>query len=114
VRSAGLASLETFARAGVKIGFGTDLLGDLHRHQSDEFAIRARVFPPFEILRQATTVGAEILGMQGRLGVIAPGAIADLLAVDGDPLADLGVLGEQGARIVAIMKAGAFVKARFN
>ena len=52
--------------------------------------------------------------MSGKLGVVAPGAIADLLAVDNDPLEDLGVLGDQGARIVAIMKAGAFVKARFN
>jgi imidazolonepropionase-like amidohydrolase len=114
VRTRGLESLEIFARAGVRIGYGTDLLGDLHRHQSDELAIRARVFPPFEVIRQATTIGAEILGMEGRLGVVAPGAIADLLAVEGDPLADLGVLGDQGARIVAIMKAGSFVKARFN
>ena len=114
VRRAGLESLEILARAGVRMGFGTDLLGELHRHQSDEFLIRARVLSPFEVIRQATTVGAEILRMEGRLGVIAPGAIADILVVDGDPLVDLGVLGHQGARLPAIMKAGSFVKARFN
>jgi imidazolonepropionase-like amidohydrolase len=52
--------------------------------------------------------------MEGRLGVIAPGAIADILVADGDPLADLDVLAHQGARLAAIMKAGAFIKARFN
>lgn len=106
VRDAGLRSLELFARAGVKIALGTDLLGESHRLQSDELRIRAQVQTPAEVLRSATVIGAEVLGMQGRLGVIAPGAVADVLLVDGDPLADLACLGGQGERIDLVMKGG--------
>jgi imidazolonepropionase-like amidohydrolase len=110
VKEAGLASLEILKRAGVKTGFGTDLLGAMHQHQSREFAIRAEALSPAEILRSATLVNADILQMSGKLGVIAPGAIADLLAVDGDPLKDLGLLQNQGEHLALIMKAGRIIK----
>ena len=112
VRGAGLRSLEVFARAGARIAFGTDLLGELHERQSEEFLIRGRVLPAAEVLRQATSGGAEVLRMQGRLGTIRPGAIADLLVVDGNPLADLSVLCHQGRHLDVIMKAGAFHRNR--
>jgi imidazolonepropionase-like amidohydrolase len=48
--------------------------------------------------------------MEGKLGVVAPGAHADLIAIDGDPLWDLTLLGHQGRHMPLIMKAGAFVK----
>jgi imidazolonepropionase-like amidohydrolase len=112
VRGAGLASLELFRRNGVRMGFGTDLLGPMHPRQSEEFAIRARVLPPWEVIRSATAIGAEILMQQGRLGVLAPGAHADLIAIDGDPLADLRLLGEQGRHLALIIKAGRIVKNR--
>ena len=57
VREAGLRSLEIFQRAGVKMGFGTDLLGESHRLQSDEFLIRARVMSHADVLRSATVGG---------------------------------------------------------
>jgi len=114
VRESGLHSLEIFRRAGVKMAFGTDLLGEMHRHQSSEFTIRARVLPAFEVIQSATTIAAEVLRMEGRLGVVAPGAIADLLVVDGDPLARLEVLLDQGAHLEAIMKAGKFYKNRLS
>jgi imidazolonepropionase-like amidohydrolase len=110
VRGAGLRSLEIFRDAGVKMAFGSDLLGEMHRHQSTEFAIRARVLPNHEVIASATTVAAELLRMEGRLGVVAPGAFADLLVVDGDPLKDISVLAGQGERLLAIVKNGAFVK----
>ena len=106
VRNAGLGALEILQRAGVRMGFGTDLLGPSHRLQSDEFRIRAQVLPPLEILRSATLVGAEVLGMTDRLGRLIPGAFADLLIVDGDPLADLSCLAGQGERISMVMKGG--------
>lgn len=96
------------------MGFGTDLLGELHIHQSAEFRLRAQVLTPHEVICSATSVAAEILRMDGRLGVIAPGAAADILVVDGDPLADIGVLDGQGRHLDAIMKAGAFVKNRLK
>jgi imidazolonepropionase-like amidohydrolase len=110
VRKAGLESLEIFRRAGVRMAYGTDLLGELHQHQSAEFAIRAKVLKPHDVICSATSVAAEVIRMEGRLGIVAADAIADLLVVDGDPLRDLRVLEGQGRHLVAIMKAGAFVK----
>jgi imidazolonepropionase-like amidohydrolase len=70
----------------------------------------ARVQKPRDVLLSATRVNAEILGQTGRLGVIAPGALADLIAVAGNPLADLGLLQNQGQQLTLIMKNGAIVK----
>jgi imidazolonepropionase-like amidohydrolase len=106
LKEAARASLEILKRAGVKVGFGTDLLGILHREQSREFLLRAEVLSPLEVLRSATSVNAELLVRAGELGVIAPGAVADLIVVDGNPLKDLGVLQEEGRYIPVIMKAG--------
>ena len=110
VSDAGVASLEILRDAGVKTGFGTDLLGAMHEDQLTEFGIRARALPSAEILRQATSVNAELLGRSGELGTVAPGALADLIVVDGDPVADLGVLSGQGERISLVMKGGRVFK----
>ena len=110
VREAGLQSLEILRRAGVKIGFGTDLLGAMHRYQSREFVIRAEAMAPFDIIRSATIVNAELLNRAGELGIVAPGARADLIAVDGDPLADISMLDGQGEHLTHIMKDGVFYK----
>ena len=105
----GLSSLEICRQAGVKMGFGTDLLGELHDHQSEEFLIRSEAMSPMEIIQSSTSVNAEILKKEGQLGVIAPGATADLLVVDGDPTQNLHLLQDQGAHLPVIMKAGQFV-----
>jgi imidazolonepropionase-like amidohydrolase len=110
VREAGLRSLEILQQAGVKIGYGTDLLGPMHRHQSREFVIRAEAMAPFEVIRSATAVNAELLNRSGELGVIAPGACADLIVVDGDPLADISLLDGQGEHLSVIMKDGVLHK----
>src|SRR5437660_1853894 len=114
VRLAGLKSLEILREAGVPMAYGSDLLGEMHRRQSEEFTIRRRVLPAQEIIAGATSVAAEVIGMTDRLGTIAPGAYADLIVVDGNPLEDLGVLGGQGERIPAIMQGGRFVKNRLS
>jgi imidazolonepropionase-like amidohydrolase len=106
VKGAGLGSLEILARAGVPMGFGTDLLAEMHRRQSDEFVIRRQVLPAAAVLRSATSVNAALLRKVGELGVIKPGALADLILVDGDPIADIGVLTGQGERIPFVMKGG--------
>jgi imidazolonepropionase-like amidohydrolase len=110
VREAGLRSLEILGQAGVKIGYGTDLLGPMHKHQTREFVIRAEVMAPFEVIRSATIVNAELLNRSGELGVVAPGARADLIAVDGDPLHDISLLDGQGEHISVIMKDGVLHK----
>jgi imidazolonepropionase-like amidohydrolase len=66
-------------------------------------------FTPMEAIVGATRLGGEIMGMPGELGQVREGYLADLLLVDGDPLADLRIL-EDGARLLAIMKDGAFHK----
>lgn len=111
---AALGGLDAMRRAGVKIGYGTDLLGNLYTRQSMEFELRREVFSPLELLRQATSVAAELLMMDGRIGCIAPGAEADLLVVDGDPLADIGLVAGGGARLDVIVRAGTVVKNRLG
>ncbi len=97
-------------RAGVKMGYGTDLLAQHQVRQCTEFSIRSEFLSAHDILISATSVAAEILQEEGRLGVIRPGAHADILVVDGDPLADVEVLSQSGATLPIIMKAGEFHK----
>ena len=106
VREAGLRSLGIYREAGVKMGFGSDLLGPSQRLQSEEFRIRAEILGPREVIASATVIGAEVLGMEGKLGRIVPGASADLLVVDGNPLRDVTCLLGQGEHIPLVMKAG--------
>jgi imidazolonepropionase-like amidohydrolase len=110
VAAAALESLDILHRAGVKMGFGTDLLGALHARQTSEFELRGRVLPPLEILRSACQVNAELLGEAGRLGCVREGALADLLVVDGDPLTDISALGGNGERLAVVMNRGRFHK----
>ena len=110
VRESGLQALDMARAADVKIGYGTDLLGETQHYQSLEFSIRAQVMSPFEIIRSATTINAELLNRTGELGVIAPGALADLLVVNGNPLNDLTLLQEQGKHLSLIMKGGKLYK----
>jgi imidazolonepropionase-like amidohydrolase len=99
-------------RAGVRMGFGTDLLGSLHVRQCTEFTLRARVLPAIDVLRSACAVNAELLGQTGKLGCIREGTIADILVVDGNPLEDISVLDSGGDRLSIIMREGSFHKRR--
>jgi imidazolonepropionase-like amidohydrolase len=110
VRSVGLKSIEICRQAGAKVGFGTDLLGNLEAFQSEEFLIRAEGETPFEIIKSATVINAEIIRQQDKLGVIKNGAIADLIVVDGNPLEDLNLLQHQGRHMNIIMKDGVIHK----
>jgi imidazolonepropionase-like amidohydrolase len=112
VLDGGMRSLEICKKAGVKVGYGSDLLGQLQNEQSREFLLRSEVMTPIEILRSATTVAAEIIRMEGKLGIVEPGAYADLLVVDGNPLKDFGLFQEQGKHLSVIMKEGRFHKNR--
>lgn len=110
VRQQGVEAIRIARSAGVKIGYGTDLLGEMHADQSLEFSLRAGAMPVSEMLRSATCVNAELMGRAGELGVIAPGAIADMVVVDGNPLDDLTLLQQQGRHLPLIMKAGKVYK----
>ena len=103
-------SLTTLKRAGVKMGFGTDLLGSLHVRQCTEFPLRAERLPAIDILRSACALNAELLQQSGQLGCIREGAFADLLVVDGNPLEDLNLLAASGEKLSVILHAGRFHK----
>ena len=110
VREAGLERLEKMHEAGVLMGYGSDLLGGMQTEQSGEFPLRGRYLPADAVIRSATVDAAKVLRMEGRIGTIAPGAFADLIAVDGDPLKDLDLLTGQGAHMKLIMQGGKAVK----
>ena len=110
VRSAGMNSLAIMTKAGLAMAYGSDLLGDMHKYQSEEFVIRGRALPAHEVIASATHVAAKLLKLEGKIGTIAPGAHADLIVVDGDPLKDLSLLTRQGRHMPLIMKGGAFMK----
>jgi imidazolonepropionase-like amidohydrolase len=109
-----LKSLEICKRHGVPVAYGTDLLGQLQMAQSAEFTLRAEVLSPIEIIRSATTIGAKVVRMEGKLGCLKPDAFADLLVVDGNPLKNLKLFQEQGEHLSAIMKGGRFHKNRLS
>ena len=110
VSGAGLKAIDIAVGAGVKIGFGTDLLGERHDAQSEEFALRAQVLSNADIIRSATCVNAELIGKPDLLGVLKPGAYADVLVIDGNPLSDLSLLAGQGERMKLIVRGGEIVK----
>jgi imidazolonepropionase-like amidohydrolase len=115
VRKGGMRSLEILSKAKVMMGYGSDLIGmSMHRHQSEEFVIRGRVMKPHEVISHATGNAAKICRMEGQIGAIVPGAYADIIAVDGDPLADLSLLTGQGQHMPMIMQAGRLIKNRLR
>lgn len=110
VLDAGKRALELAYRGGVKLAYGTDLLGDMHRRQLDEFAIRGEIIPPIDVLRSATCTAADLLQRTGNLGEVIVGAHADLLVLEGNPLDDLSVMTKPEANLRLIMKDGQIFK----
>ncbi|MER7498992.1 amidohydrolase family protein [Nonomuraea pusilla] len=91
VLDAGRRAVEIAAAAGVRVGFGTDLMGALDDEQLNGLRLQAEVMGPLGALRSATSVNADLIGRDD-LGRIRPGAVADLLVLDGDPFTDPSVL----------------------
>ncbi len=114
VLEGGLAALERAHRAGVAIAYGTDLLAEMHGEQSREFTLRAEVQPAADILRSATTIAARLLRLEGEIGVVAAGARADLLVIDGDPLRDVRVLSNPDRHLLLVMQGGRIVTDRLG
>ncbi len=110
VHKEGIESLSIMREAGLTMAYGSDLLGDMQCHQSEEFVIRGNVLPPEEVIASATINAAKLLKMDGMIGTVSANAYADLIVVDGNPLEDLSLLTQQGHHIPIIMKGGQFVK----
>ena len=105
-----IGSLEKMKRAGVRTGFGTDLIGQLDKHQCTEFSLRSEVLSPLEILRSATSVNAAILRAEDRIGRISAGLVADIIVVDGDPLSNIDLLAQDGRKVPLVLKDGRIFK----
>lgn len=94
-------------KAGVKIGMGSDALYSMHGQNTRELGALVKAgLTPAQALASATTVGAALLGKEKVLGAIAPGYFADIVAVEGDPLADVNVT---ITKVRWVMKGGAVV-----
>ena len=112
--------MELAKKYGVKLGFGTDVFGHLgvEKDALTEFTARTKWFTPVEILKQATSGNAEIFALSGKLnpypdgplGVIQPGAYADLLIYDGNPLEDIQIVVDYPRHLKLIMKDGKIYK----
>jgi imidazolonepropionase-like amidohydrolase len=107
VSAAGQANAKKAFAAGVKIGFGTDAAVYPHGLNAHEFAVYVRLgMTPLQAIQTATINDADLLGWSDRIGTIEPGKWADIIAVDGDPLADVTTL----ERVKFVMKGGEVVK----
>jgi len=100
------ASVDSCARAGVHLGFGTDLFGDLRARQAEEFLVRGALQAPLDVIRSATSINAAMVGMGDRIGSIRPGAIADLILVEGNPLEDLRILAHPEHYLRLVIRSG--------
>jgi len=117
---AGTDTAYGFARKyNLKTAWGTDILFDakMTAHQGAILATLERWYRPVEILKMATAVNGELLSMSGprnpypgEIGVIEKGALADLILVDGDPIANLKLIADPDKNFVLIMKDGRIVK----
>jgi len=110
VAEAGVRALKLAHAGGVKIVYGTDLLGAMQRRQLEEFAIRAAVQSPAELIRSATITAAALFRLSSEIGAVEVGKRADLLIVEGDPLADISVLQRPDRNLMAILKGGELMK----
>jgi imidazolonepropionase-like amidohydrolase len=95
------------AKRGIPVAFGTDAGVFPHGENAQEFASLVRLgLTPLAAIRAATVNGAELLGWSDRVGRVAPGMFADLIAVDGDPLVDITAL----ERVRFVMVGGRIVR----
>ncbi len=96
------------ATPGLKMVFGTDAVAGAHGSNAEEFVDRVRDagVAPMAALVSANALGAEAVGLGGRIGRIATGLEADLIALDGDPLTDITAV----RRVVFVMKGGVVYK----
>ena len=94
-------------RAGVPIAFGTDAGVFPHGENAREFVYMVETgYPPMDAIRAATSVNARVLRMEDRIGAIAPGLLADIIAVDGNPLEQIDLLRD----VRFVMKDGVIYK----
>ena len=114
VIDSGGGALKILQEAGVVMCYGTDLLAGMHMHQHGEWEIRAEGLSNVEILKAATINAAKLLKMEGKICVLAEGAFADFLILDGNPLNDLSIFKDMQTRCLGIVKEGRIVMSQLE
>jgi imidazolonepropionase-like amidohydrolase len=114
VYEAGREAIGVLRDAGVELGFGTDLLGEIQPYQNREFAIRAELEPAADVLRSMYLTNPRLCGMEGLVGVVAPGAHGDLVVSNVDPLENLAGLADHESALAAVMQGGNLVVDRLE
>lgn len=114
VLNSGLEAIAQAHEAGVKLVYGSDLLGGMHRHQNEQFRLLGKVQPAIDAIRAATTTAAELLGRPGEIGIIAPGADADMLVLTADPVQDIAVLADMADHLEVVIQDGAVIPGAAN
>ncbi len=109
VRTAMPVSVELAARMGVLLGSGSDILGARQAGRGGELALKAKVIGPMEAILSATGTNARLFRMEDRIGRVEAGMEADLIAVAGDPLADISLLAD-AANVRIVIKGGQIFK----
>ena len=105
----GQHSIGVARTAGVQLGFGTDLLGELQPAQNQEFAIRADLEPAADVLRSMYDVNVRLCRAEGRIGRLQPAYSADVVVSNIDPLANLAGLADPDAALAAVVCRGRLV-----
>ncbi|KAH7096847.1 hypothetical protein BKA62DRAFT_820581 [Auriculariales sp. MPI-PUGE-AT-0066] len=114
VMKQGLQALLLAESAGVTVCYGTDLLVSMHALQTEEFTVRASILPSANILRHATINAAKLLRRTGELGTLIPGAIADIIVLDANPLDDIHILDRPETHLFAVIKEGRVARSRIE
>jgi len=112
-KEAGLASLAVARAAGLTICSGSDVLSSMQLFKSMELGLKAQVLGAHEAILSATRNNAALFGLADRIGTIEAGKLADLIVVEGDPLADVAVL-QDAANVRLVMRNGETVKDRLG
>ncbi|HEY2063409.1 MAG TPA: amidohydrolase family protein, partial [Amycolatopsis sp.] len=109
VRERMVSALAVAKEAGVRIGLGSDLIGPAQARRGEELKLRAELETPMDALVAATKTNAEILGLSGQVGVIAPGLQADFVLWKGNPLENPKLFADP-ANAAVVVQAGRIVK----
>ena len=109
LRTQALVSVELAARVGVSIASGSDLLWPHQSGRGGELELKAALIGPMAAIVSATRTNAQLFGLEDRIGTVEEGKEADLIAVAGDPLTDIGLL-RDGSNVRLVLKGGKIVK----
>lgn len=112
IYESGQQSLELMLRAGVTLGYGTDLIGETQKMQNREMAIRAEVQPAREILHSMWVVNAELCRLVGKIGTIKPGAFGDVVITNVNPIENIVGFADYEKSITHVVQGGKLVVER--